>query len=51
MIHKSRRQFSLNAIDQAHEQANVVIKANVGAAGMTEDPSALIRWMIIVAGP
>ena len=37
------------AIDQAHEQANAVIKADRGAIGVTEDPSALRRWMI--AGP
>ena len=37
------------AIDQAHEQANAVIKGEGGAIGVTEDPSALRRWM--VAGP
>jgi len=37
------------AIDQAHEQANAVVKADGGAIGLTEDPSALRRWMI--AGP
>ncbi|KAK6167167.1 hypothetical protein SNE40_021262 [Patella caerulea] len=37
------------AIDQAHEQNNVVIKGDGGAIGLTEDPSALRRWM--VAGP
>ena len=37
------------AIDQAHEQANAVIKADGGAIGVTENPSALRRWM--VAGP
>ena len=49
VVHKSSRQFSAVAIDQAHEQANAVIKADGGAIGMTEDPSALRRWMI--AGP
>jgi hypothetical protein len=29
------------AIDQAHEQANAVIKGDGGAIGVTEDPSAL----------
>ncbi|KAK6175971.1 hypothetical protein SNE40_014343 [Patella caerulea] len=37
------------AIDQAHEQNNAVIKGDGGAMGLTEDPSALWRWM--VAGP
>ena len=37
------------AIDQAHEQENAVIKGEDDAIGVTEDPSALRRWM--VAGP
>ena len=37
------------AIDQAHEQANAVVKENGGAIGLTEDPAALRRWT--VAGP
>ena len=37
------------AIDQTHEQAIAVIKGEGGAIGVTEDPSALRRW--IVAGP
>ena len=49
VVHKSSREFSAMAIDQAHEQANAVIKADGGAIGVTEDPSALRRWM--VAGP
>ena len=49
VVHKSARDFSAIAIDQAHEQANAVIKASGGAIGITEDPSALRRRM--VAGP
>ena len=49
VVHKSSRRFSSISIDQAHEQANAVIKADGGAIGVTEDPSALRRWMI--AGP
>ena len=49
VVHKSSRQFSAIAIDQAHEQANAVIKGDGCAFGVTEDPSALRRWMI--AGP
>ena len=37
------------AIDQAHEQANAVIKGDCGAVRITDDPSALRRW--VVAGP
>ena len=39
VVHKSGRNFSAVAIDQAHEQ-NVVIKGDGGAIGLTEDPSA-----------
>jgi len=49
VVHKSDRDFSAMAIDQAHEQATAVIKGGGGAVGITEDPSALRRWM--VAGP
>ncbi len=49
VVHKSPRQFSALAIDQAHEQNNAIIKGDGGAIGLTEDPSALRRWM--VAGP
>lgn len=37
------------ALDQAHEQANAIIKGDGGAIGLTEDQSALRRLM--VAGP
>ena len=49
VIHKTDRHFSVMAFDQAHQQANAVIKGDGGAIGITEDPSALKRWM--VAGP
>ena len=38
--------FSGVAIDQAHEQANAVIKVDGRAVRITEDPSALRRWMV-----
>lgn len=49
VVCKSQRAFSALAIDQAHEQANATIKGDGGAIGVTEDASALRRWM--VAGP
>ena len=49
VVHKSARDFSALALDQAHEQANAIIKGDGGAIGLTEDLSALRRWM--VAGP
>lgn len=44
VIHKTNRDFSTLALDQAHEQANAIIKADGGATGLTEDPSALRRY-------
>ena len=49
VVHKTRRNFSALALDEAHEQANAIVKADGGAIGLTENPSALRRWM--VAGP
>ncbi len=49
VVHKTHRECSGLAIDQAHEQANAVVKGDGGAIGITEDPSALRRW--IVSGP
>ncbi|KAK0146492.1 hypothetical protein N1851_014183 [Merluccius polli] len=48
-VQKSMRVFSSIAIDQAHEQMNACIKGDGGAVGLTDNPSALLRWM--VAGP
>ena len=36
-------------IDQAHKQNNALVKGEGGAVGLTENPSALRRWM--VSGP
>ena len=41
VVHKTSRQFSAMALDQAHEQTNAFIKADGRAIGLTEDPSAL----------
>ena len=49
MVHKSSRDYSAMAIDQAHEQANAVIKGDGGAVRVIENPSALRIWM--VSGP
>ena len=47
VIFKSSRTFSVIDIDhQVHEQPNAVIKGEGGAIGVTEDPSALLRWMV-----
>ena len=49
LVHKSCRNFLAMTIDQAHEQANSVIKGDRGAIGVTEIPSTLRNWT--VAGP
>jgi len=49
VAHKTNRPFSGMALDQAHEQLNALVKGDGRAVGLTEDPSALRRWM--VAGP
>ena len=41
--------FSSISLDQAHEQNNELIKGEGGVIGITENPNALLRWM--VAGP
>uniref|UniRef100_UPI00358F05C7 uncharacterized protein n=1 Tax=Myxine glutinosa TaxID=7769 RepID=UPI00358F05C7 len=46
---KTRHAFSAISLDQAHEQNNATVKGDGGAVGLTENPSALRRWM--VAGP
>ncbi|RUM46947.1 MAG: hypothetical protein DSY80_01375, partial [Desulfocapsa sp.] len=46
---KTSRKFSGIALDQAHEQLNDLIKGDGGAVGLTENPSALRRW--VLAGP
>ena len=45
----STKVFSAIPIDQAHEQNNACVKGDGGAVGLTDNPSALRRWMI--AGP
>lgn len=49
VIRKTNRKCYAISIDQAHEQHNAIVKCEGGAIGLTENPSALRRWMI--AGP
>ena len=48
-VTKTTQRFSAIAIDQAHEQNNAMVKGDGGAVGLTENASALRRWMI--SGP
>lgn len=49
VLQKSERPFSKLALDHAHEQNNALVKGDGGAVGLTDNPSALRRWMI--SGP
>ena len=49
VVHKTSNKFSAMAIDQCHEQNNATVKGSGGAVGLTDNPSALRRWM--VTGP
>ncbi|XP_014671080.1 PREDICTED: uncharacterized protein LOC106811872 [Priapulus caudatus] len=46
---KTTHRFSMMAHDHVHEQLNAVVKGDGGVIGITENESALRRWMI--AGP
>lgn len=48
-FNKTTNSFSALAIDHNHEQHNAVLKSDGGIIGITENPSALLRWM--VSGP
>ncbi|KAK3912859.1 Chromosome-associated kinesin KIF4 [Frankliniella fusca] len=49
VVHKSLRAMSGLGVDQAHEQNNRIVKEDGGAIGLTQNPTALRRWML--AGP
>ena len=48
-IRKTKRPYSRMPIDESHEQNNTIVKGDGGAVGLTENPAALLRWMI--SGP
>ena len=49
VINKTENRFSAISIDQAHEQNNAKVKISGGPVGLTENPSAFMKWM--VSGP
>ena len=49
VVQKSRRQFSMMANEQAHEQSHKIIQTNGGAAGLYEIHEALMLFLL--AGP
>ena len=46
-VKKTPHAFSALAIDQAHEQNNASVKGDGGAVGLTENPAAFRRWMVL----
>ena len=48
-VSRSNRPFSRMPLDEGHEQNNASVKDEGGAIGLTEKPTALLRWM--VGGP
>jgi len=47
MCTKTQNKFSCLPIDQAHQQNNQIVEGSGGAVGLTENPSAFMRWMIV----
>ena len=43
---KTQRPFSRMALDESYEQNNACVKGDRGAVGLTENSSALLRWMV-----
>ena len=48
-VSKTNNRFSAIPIDQVHEQENSKVKGKGGVVGLTDNPTALLRWAI--AGP
>ena len=48
VVQVSAHVFSTRAMDQAHEQMNGQIKGDSGVIGITDNPSALIKWTTTV---
>ena len=46
VVSKTCNRFSSIPIDQIHEQENAKVKGKGGVIGLTENPTALRRWMI-----
>ena len=46
VVNKTSKNFLSIPIDHAHEQNNALVKGEGGAVGLTENPSALRRWMV-----
>ena len=45
-VQKTKRMFSAIPLDQAHDQNNAYVKGDGGAIGLTDNATALRRWMV-----
>ena len=45
-VKTSNRPFSNMSLDESHEQNNACVNEEGGAVGLTETPTALLRWMV-----
>ena len=45
--HKSAQVLASIDLDQNHEQLDQLIKGDGGAVGITDNPGALFRWMVV----
>ena len=46
VVSKTKNRFSSMPLDQSHEQENAKVKGKGGVIGLTENPTALERWLI-----
>ena len=47
VVQRSSHRFSSMALDQSHEQTNKEVKGDGGAVGLTENPAALHKWILV----
>ena len=45
-VKTSNRPFSNMSLDESHEQNNACVNEEGGAVGLTETPTALLRWVV-----
>lgn len=46
VVQKTKRLFLALTLNHAHEQVNAVVKGERGAAGLSENPTALRGWVV-----
>ena len=46
VVSETKNRFSSMPLDQSHEQENAKVKGKGGVIGLTENPTALERWLI-----